>query len=509
VLVLHHVVVAAPRGGRALDEERKKKESSNIPTKKATKKESKATKKASKALKASKDLRKAVTIENIMDHLQVFKDFADDSDGERADGTRGFDLSQQYIAGLLSNAGFQVTVQDYTLYLSESLGPSVLRIDSTDGKDYEEEIDFFPMFYTPDGTASADTQLVPNLGCDTSDFEDFEAGKIAVISRGDCFFDDKAAYAEAAGAVGAIIFNDAERLEVFQGSLSPNTVTIPVFGTSYAVGQELTANEVVQVTMIANTTIRSVASMNVLADSPYGNEDQIVMAGGHVDTWAGSPGVNDNGSGNAALLAVILSMYALGIETENKIRLGFWSGGVSSGGGSFEYVFGAEPPADMDSIVAYLNFDIIVRMRHACSLHGISPVQPHMLHLSSFQFRALPTLCVLSMGQPRPQRSCWPTCSSPTLIPRILPSFPLVTRILQEPFPRIPQLSRSMAFHPLDFLLESTTSLPNSRLRSRPQSLVASPESTLIPAGRKNVMTLTTLTSRFLTKCQMQSLMLF
>ena len=67
---------------------RKKKKSSKTPTKKATK----------KAVKASKDLRKAVTIKNIMDHLQVFQNFADDSNGVRAVETRGFDLSQQYIA---------------------------------------------------------------------------------------------------------------------------------------------------------------------------------------------------------------------------------------------------------------------------------------------------------------------------------------------------------------------------------------------------------------------------
>jgi len=45
-------------------------------------------------------------------------------------------------------------------------------------------------------------------GCDPSDFTDFVAGRIALVQRGTCTFDQKIQNAQAAGASGVIIFNE-------------------------------------------------------------------------------------------------------------------------------------------------------------------------------------------------------------------------------------------------------------------------------------------------------------
>ena len=42
--------------------------------------------------------------------------------------------------------------------------------------------------------------------------------------------------------------------------------------------------------------------MNVIAELPGKNDDNVVMAGGHLDSVRAGPGINDNGSGSAALL---------------------------------------------------------------------------------------------------------------------------------------------------------------------------------------------------------------
>ena len=47
-------------------------------------------------------------------------------------------------------------------------------------------------------------------GCNAGDFAGFPAGKIALIQRGTCTFREKAANAEAAGAVGVVIFNEGK-----------------------------------------------------------------------------------------------------------------------------------------------------------------------------------------------------------------------------------------------------------------------------------------------------------
>jgi Zn-dependent M28 family amino/carboxypeptidase len=57
-------------------------------------------------------------------------------------------------------------------------------------------------------------------GCEAADFTGFPAGSIAIIERGTCDFGLKAANAEAAGAAGAVIFNDGaapDRTELIGG----------------------------------------------------------------------------------------------------------------------------------------------------------------------------------------------------------------------------------------------------------------------------------------------------
>ena len=63
-----------------------------------------------------------------------------------------------------------------------------------------------------------------------------------LIQRGTCTFEQKAINAAAAGAVGVIIFNEGQpgRTDVLNGTLT-NVVSIPVVGTTFAVGAELYA----------------------------------------------------------------------------------------------------------------------------------------------------------------------------------------------------------------------------------------------------------------------------
>src|SRR6185312_12246289 len=52
-------------------------------------------------------------------------------------------------------------------------------------------------------------------------------------------------------------------------------------------------------------TLRGTATTeNVIAELPGKNADNVVMAGAHLDSVNAGPGINDNGSGSAALLEV-------------------------------------------------------------------------------------------------------------------------------------------------------------------------------------------------------------
>src|SRR5918993_2972834 len=60
------------------------------------------------------ELREAVTADAIMDHLAELQLIADENGGTRASGTPGYEASVEYVAGLLEEAGYEVTIQDFT-----------------------------------------------------------------------------------------------------------------------------------------------------------------------------------------------------------------------------------------------------------------------------------------------------------------------------------------------------------------------------------------------------------
>jgi len=95
---------------------------------------------------------------------------------------------------------------------------------------------------------------------------------------------------------------------------------------------------------------------NVLAELPGKNADNVVMAGAHLDSVNAGPGINDNGSGSAALLEVAESLGK--VKPQNTMRLAWWAAEESSLVGSTYYVNHLSP-AELDKIALYLNFDMV------------------------------------------------------------------------------------------------------------------------------------------------------
>jgi Zn-dependent M28 family amino/carboxypeptidase len=203
-------------------------------------------------------------------------------------------------------------------------------------------------------------------GCYASDYGDM-TGKVALIQRGTpagfpggtCTFRIKLDLAKAAGAVGIIVYNNVDG--VVNGTLGATGLsTIPGVGMTKALGEalraEITGGGTPSFRIITNTAQEKLTTRNVLAETAGGNANNVVMVGAHLDSVTAGPGINDNGSGSAAILETAIQMAK--VKPRNKVRFAWWSAEESGLIGSTYYVAQLSQ-AQRDAIALYLNFDMI------------------------------------------------------------------------------------------------------------------------------------------------------
>jgi len=84
-------------------------------------------------------------------------------------------------------------------------------------------------------------------------------------------------------------------------------------------------------------------------------KDEVVMVGGHLDSWASATGATDNGAGTVVAMEVMRILNALHVQPRRTIRVGLWTGEEEGEFGSYGYVkqhFGFVPlstaPDQMD-----------------------------------------------------------------------------------------------------------------------------------------------------------------
>jgi carboxypeptidase Q len=80
---------------------------------------------------------------------------------------------------------------------------------------------------------------------------------------------------------------------------------------------------------------------NVIAEIPGTDrklKEQLVMIGGHLDSWQGSTGATDNGAGSAVMLEVVRILKAVDIKPRRTIRIALWGGEETGLHGSKNYV---------------------------------------------------------------------------------------------------------------------------------------------------------------------------
>jgi Zn-dependent M28 family amino/carboxypeptidase len=142
--------------------------------------------------------------------------------------------------------------------------------------------------------------------------------------------------------------------EPIPGAPGPVTHGIPVVGASFQDGLALAeAGSTAFVEVLPSETR---TDQNVIAELPGENRDNVVMAGAHLDSVIDGPGINDDGSGTAALLETAQMMA--NSKPENTLRFGFWAGEEQGLIGSTDYVTGLDQ-VEKDRIALYMNYDMI------------------------------------------------------------------------------------------------------------------------------------------------------
>ena len=327
-------------------------------------------------------LLRCVTLDGVMQHMRAFQRIADRSTdpvypGTRAAGTDGYDDSVRYVAGLLRDAGYNVELDRVPITFNF---PATLRQITPTPAEYETGV------FTGSGDGEVQGDVIPvdiNLegdrastsGCEASDFEGIDwsgDNDIALVQRGTCFFGTKALNADEAGAEAVIIFNQGnapDRMELIvadgtsvddpdnpgEALPDPVTHTIPVVGASFADGAALAEDGSTAYVKVLPAETR--IDHNVIATMPgQVNKQNVVMAGAHLDSVIEGPGINDNGSGSAALLETALMMAKTGAP--NTTRFAWWAGEEQGLVGSADYVDGLTD-RQRNRIALYMNYDMV------------------------------------------------------------------------------------------------------------------------------------------------------
>ncbi|TQN42420.1 PA domain-containing protein [Blastococcus colisei] len=315
-------------------------------------------------------LLQCVTLEGVREHMEAFQKIADNSNdpvypNSRAAGTEGYAESVEYVAGLLRDAGYEVTLDPVPITFFH---PSELTQLTPTEAEHPNAIATGSGFGTVEGPViPVDVNLTGDRAnssaCEASDFAglDFSGSSdIALVQRGTCSFQVKAENAEASGAEAVVIMNQGDaagpgdRFGVVNPTLGAYQAAGPVVGTSFDAGQALAQAGSTALIEVLEPEART--DYNVIAELPGENTDNVVMAGAHLDSVTAGPGINDNGSGSAALLETALLMAKS--HTPNTLRFAWWAAEEEGLVGSTAYVNGLSP-AELERIALYMNYDMV------------------------------------------------------------------------------------------------------------------------------------------------------
>jgi hypothetical protein len=153
----------------------------------------------------------------------------------------------------------------------------------------------------------------------------------------------------------------------------------------------------------------NVEGFNVVAEIPGVDtalKDQVVMLGGHFDSWHTGTGATDNGAGSAAAMEAVRILQQIGAKPRRTIRLALWTGEEQDYFGSLGYVqqhFGDVTTIALKpehaKLAAYFNLDNGAGRIRGVNLQGNEAARPIFEEwLEPFHYLGATTVTTLNTG---------------------------------------------------------------------------------------------------------------
>jgi Zn-dependent M28 family amino/carboxypeptidase len=305
-------------------------------------------------------------------HVEAFQAIADANGGNRAAGTPGYDRSADYVADRLRRAGYEVRFEEFTFPFFEDRAPPLLLAGSPHAATNPRDLRTFANSASGDVSApirSVDLGLAEGTapgsstsGCEASDFAGFPKGAIALMRRGTCTFQVKVDLAATAGAAGAVIMNEGTPDRTGPVSGRVEKASIPVLGVSFDLGRTLAATAAREPEGVVRLAVDVVSgtrsTRNVLAEWKGAPIGEVIVVGAHLDGVPEGPGINDNGSGAAAVLEAALRLAGQPPVEGPRLQFAFWGAEEVGLLGSRHHV-DALSDEERKSIKVYVNLDMV------------------------------------------------------------------------------------------------------------------------------------------------------
>ncbi|KAI9376222.1 hypothetical protein BJX61DRAFT_446089 [Aspergillus egyptiacus] len=342
---------------------------------------------ARKELVSSSELQSQIHASNLLDRAKVLYGLAEHAIHEynhptRVIGSKGHLATLDYIYSTIIGLGdyYDITNQSFPA-VSGNVYESRLVIG------HEVPASARPMGLTPP-TRNKDPvygqlMLVSNQGCDADDYPSELAGAIALIQRGSCPFGTKSELAGKAGAVAAVVYNNEPgEMSGTLGTPSPNHVA--TFGISDADAapfvQQLKEGKKVDSIAYIDATVDTIHTTNIIAQTKGGDPENCVMLGGHSDSVAEGPGINDDGSGTLTLLEVATQLAKYSVN--NCVRFAWWAAEEEGLLGSDYYVSVLSEEENL-KIRLFMDYDMLASPNFAYQVYNatnaVNPVGSEQL----------------------------------------------------------------------------------------------------------------------------------